>query len=120
MFRLGYENGKVMRVPPIKMLKESAPRAGFFEPEQYEAVRRRLPPDLQAAVAIAYTCGWRTRSEILTLERRQVDLKAGTLRLEPGTTKNREGRVVYLTPELRTLVVEQLAAWTRSSGNSAR
>src|SRR5882724_2815437 len=73
--------------------KEGPPREGFFERDQYEAVRRLLSADLQAAVAIAYTCGWRMQSEVLTLERRQLDLEAGTLRLEPGTTRNDEGRV---------------------------
>jgi integrase len=48
------------------------------------------------------------RSEVLPLERRQLDLKAGTLRLEPGTTKNRDGRVVYLTPELKALLAAQI------------
>ncbi len=43
-------------------------------------------------------------------ERRQLDLEAGTLPLEPGTTKNDEGRLVYLTPELKAL----LAAPTRA------
>jgi integrase len=71
-------------------------------------VRRHLPADLQVAAAIAYTYGWRTQSEVLVLERRQLDLEAGTLRLDPGTTKNDEGRVVYLTPELRTLLEAQL------------
>ncbi len=46
--------------------------------------------------------------EILTLERRQVDLEAGTLRLEPGTTKNDDGRIAYLTPELKTALAGQL------------
>jgi integrase len=90
-------------------LKEARPRQGFFEREQYQAVRRHLSEDLQVAVAIAYAFGWRTQSEVLTLERRQLDLEAGTLRLEPGTTKNDDGRVVYLTPELRALLEAQLA-----------
>jgi integrase len=49
------------------------------------------------------------QSEVLTLERRQVDLRAGTLTLDPGTTKNDDGRVVYLTPDLRTALDGQLA-----------
>jgi len=89
------------------MLKEAPPREGFFEEDQYEAVRRRLPPDLRVAVAIAHTFGWRVRSEVLPLQRRHVDLKAGTLRLDPGTTKNAEGRVVYLTPALKAALAEQ-------------
>jgi integrase len=71
-------------------------------------VRRHLRPDLAVVVAIAYTYGWRVQSEVLTLERRQLDLEATTLRLDPGMTKNDEGRVVYLTPELRTALAEQL------------
>jgi integrase len=49
------------------------------------------------------------RDEVLTLERRHVDLDAGTIRLDPGSTKNDDGRVVYLTPELTTALAEQLA-----------
>jgi integrase len=100
-----------MRLPVIHMLKEAAPRQGFFERDQFDAVRRKLEarPDLQVAVTIAYVYGWRMRSEVLPLMRRQVDLEAGTLRLSPGTTNKKPGRVVYLTPELDRLVREQLA-----------
>jgi len=108
MLRLAYENGKLMRLPIFHLPKEGAPREGFFEREQYEAVRRHLPVDLQAAAAIAYTYGWRTQSEVLTLERRQLDLEAGTLRLDPGTTKNGKGRLVYLPPDLKSLLGAQL------------
>jgi integrase len=107
MLRLAYEHGKLARLPVIRKLKEAAPREGFFERAQYDAVRRRLKPDLQAAVAITYRFGWRVQ-EILGLERRQLDLEAGTLRLDPGTTKNDEGRLVYLTPDLIRLLGEQL------------
>ena len=92
MLRFASRNAKLLRVPPTDLLREAPPRGGFFEAHQYEAVRRRLPEDLRAAIAIAYTYGWR-KSEILSLERRQFDLKAGTLRLDPGTTKNGEGRI---------------------------
>jgi integrase len=59
-------------------------------------------------VTFSYTYGSRLRSEILTLERRHVDLRTGTVRLDRGSTKNSEGRVVYLTPELKTLLAQQL------------
>lgn len=78
----------------IRKLKEAAPREGFFEKVAFLAVRSHLAEDLQVAVALAYGLGWRMQSEVLTLERRQLDLEAGTLRLEPGTTKNDEGRIV--------------------------
>ncbi len=81
--------------------EEAAPREGFFEPATYFAVRRRLPEDLQVAVTIAYTYGWRMRSDVLALARRQVDLDAGTLRLDPGCTKNDDGRVEVCLPHPR-------------------
>jgi integrase len=112
MLRLAYEHNKLLRPPLIHKLKERAPRQGFFEREQFEAVRRHLRPDLQVAVTIAYTFGWRMQSEVLTLNLRQVDLSAGTLRLEPGTTKNGEARLVYLTPELKSLIASQIE-WVR-------
>jgi integrase len=46
-------------------------------------------------------------SEVLTLAPRQVDLEAGTLTLARGTAKNYDGRLVYLTPELREALADQ-------------
>jgi integrase len=108
MLRLANENKKLMWLPTIHKLKEDPPRSGFFEPEDFAAVRSHLRPDLQVAVTIAYTYGWRMQSEVLTLPLSQVDLDAGTLRLAPGTTKNDDGRMVYLTPELVRLLGEQV------------
>src|SRR5437660_1413643 len=82
VLRLAYENGKLVRVPVIRKLREAEPRSGFFEEDQFKAVRRRLPADLQAAITVAYTYGWRIRSEVLALERRHLDLEAGTLHLD--------------------------------------
>ncbi|HEV8458163.1 MAG TPA: tyrosine-type recombinase/integrase [Methylomirabilota bacterium] len=109
MLRLALERGKLARLPILRALKEPPPRQGFFEPEQYAAVRRALGPDLQVALDIAYTYGWRMQSEVLTLTRRQVDLAGGRLILEAGTTKNGEGREVFLTPPLKAALVAQLA-----------
>ena len=106
-YKLGLEHGKVVRRPIIHLLKEARPRQGFFEEHQFLAVRKHLPEDLQVAVTIMWLYGWR-RSEVMSLQLSQIDLEAGTLRLEPGTTKNRDGRVVYMTPELKTLVTAQI------------
>jgi integrase len=108
MLRLAVEHGTLARVPKIRKLTEAAPRAGFVEPTQLDAIRRRLPEDFQAAVTIAFTYGWR-RDEILTLARRQLDLEAGTLCLDVGSTKNDNGREVDLTDELRTMLAAQVA-----------
>lgn len=49
---------------------------------------------------------WRTPSEILTLEWKQVDFSEGTVPLEPGTTKNDAGQILpfQVLPELAELV----------------
>jgi hypothetical protein len=60
------------------------------------------------AVTIQYAFGWRTKSEVLTLKRSQVNLGACTIRLEPGQTKNTDGRLVYLTPELTVMLTAQI------------
>ena len=46
---------------------------------------------MSAQVEFANIASWRIPSEVLTLEWRQVNFKAGEVRLEPETTKN-EGR----------------------------
>jgi len=50
-----------------------------------------LPAPLQTVATFAYFTGWR-RSEILGLEWSRVDRKAGIVRLDVGTTKNKDGR----------------------------
>jgi hypothetical protein len=91
MLRLAYEHGKLLRLPVIRKLKEAAPRQGFFERDAYEAVRRRLRPDLQVAVAIEYAFGWRCQSEVLRLERRQVGPRSWDDPPRPGHDEERRG-----------------------------
>jgi integrase len=107
--RLAHEYGKLGTVPKIRVLRPAAPRSGFFEQGDFEAVCKHLPADLVLVARIAHTYGWRINSEVLTLTKVQVDLQAGTLRLAPGSTKNRDGRLVYLTDELKAALADQLA-----------
>src|SRR5262245_24606256 len=72
MLGLACEHKKLFQMPIIHKLTEAKPRAGFFEPAQFEAVRRRLRPDLQAAITIAYVYGWRMQSEVLALRLSQL------------------------------------------------
>lgn len=92
MFTLALDAGKLMVKPKIAMLKEHNVRTGFFEDHEYEAVLEQLPKELQPVITLAYWTGWRVNSELLRLKWTQVDRKNCLLRLEPGTTKNREGR----------------------------
>lgn len=63
---------------------------------------KHLPGSYVSVVTFAYVTGRRINSDVLPLQWRQVDLKAGEIRLDPGTTKNLEGRVFYLTPDLKS------------------
>jgi integrase len=62
---------------------------------------------LVSVVTSAYITGWRDRSELLSLQWRHVDLNAGWLRLEPGESKNGEGRNFPLTAGLRDVLEAQ-------------
>ncbi len=60
-----------------------------------------------------HVTGWQWRSEAARLEWANVDFAAGEVRLDPGTTKTGEGRVVPFTAELRALL-ERRQAVTRA------
>ncbi|MGH9382409.1 MAG: tyrosine-type recombinase/integrase, partial [Thermoanaerobaculia bacterium] len=92
-FRLAEQGGTVLSRPHIAMLKEDNTRQGFFERDEFEDVRANLPEYLRGAVTLMYFAGWR-RGEVLPLAWAQVDRSARTIRLEPGTTKNAEGRTL--------------------------
>jgi hypothetical protein len=108
LFRIGRKKKVLHLALDIDKLKEPAPRSGFFETHQVAAVRSHLPVDLQLAIDIAHTYGWRMQSEVLTRETKHVDLTADTLGIDPGETKNDNGRVVSLTPALRMALAAQL------------
>ena len=78
-------------------------RKGFFDRPQSESVQRHLPALMRGIAAFAFVTGWRTPSEILPLEWRQVDLKQGEIRLDVGATKNGEGRMFPITIDLRRI-----------------
>jgi len=65
MFNLGARQTQPMveRVPYIPMLKENNARKGFFEHEEFLALRSALPSYLKGVVTFAYKVGWRV-SEI--------------------------------------------------------
>jgi integrase len=112
MFTLAIQAGKLMVRPHIPMLQEDNVRSGFFERPQFDAMLKHLPAPLRPVATFAYLTGWRTKSEILPLQWAQVDRKAGIVRLEPGTTKNREGRTFYYA-ELAELKAVIEAQWTQ-------
>ena len=87
-------------------LEENNLKKGFFEHAQFVTLRDALPDYLKGFVTFAYKTGWRL-SEISALTWNQVDLDNGIVRLEPGETKNKEGRTVYLDDELKDIFNQQ-------------
>lgn len=106
-FSLALAAEKIIRRPHIPHLEEPSPRAGFFEADAFNAVVSKLPDYLKPPMTFAYFTGWRCRSEILPLPWRNVDFEAGAIRLDVGSTKNKDGRVIYMTAPLRRLLEEQ-------------
>jgi integrase len=106
-FTLAMKDGALTHKPHIPALQEAAPRSGFFEHDQFESVVSHLPEHLRAVITFAYVTGWRCDSEVLPLQWRNVDLKAGEVRLDAGTTKNGEGRVFSVNATLRATLEAQ-------------
>ena len=102
-FALAIAAGRLTSRPHIPLLRENNVRRGFFEADEFRAVRDRLPSDLADLVAFLWITGWRWRSEAARLRWTDVAFDPGEVRLDPGTTKTGEGRVFPFTAELRTL-----------------
>ena len=107
MFRLAARTTppKIRKLPVFPhRLREAAPRSGFVVDSQYRALMAQpLEPWLQAFIATAYKFGFR-KEELLGLRVGQVDLAGRVIRLNPGETKNDEGRIAPMTSEIHKLL----------------
>jgi len=106
MLNLAVQAEKITHAPYVPMLTENIVRTGFFEYEEFLALREALPTFVRPVVTFGYYTGWRV-AEILNLQWRQVDLNAAEVRLDPGTTESGEGRVIYLDGELLNTMEQQ-------------
>jgi integrase len=113
MFSLGMRAGKVTQRPYFPTIRVQNARSGFFEDAELELVLQHLPAHLRPLIAFLHITGWRV-GEAKGLTWRQVDLRAGVVRLEPGTTKNNEGRVFPFVahPRLDALIRAQRESTT--------
>ncbi len=110
MFTLAIQAETLHRRPHIPRLLEDNIRQGFFSEVDFLALQEALPEYLRLVASFAYITGWR-KGEILNLTWEGVSLDEGTVRLEPGTTKNREGRTIVMPSALRDLLSAQ---WQRT------
>jgi integrase len=107
MFRIALQHTppKVARALHIPMLEERNIRSGFFEHEDFLALRGVLPDYAQVTATLAYYSGMRM-GEVTSLKWSQVNWSAGKLSLRAQDTKTETPRVLYLTGDLlRVLTV---------------
>jgi integrase len=83
----------VARVPYVPSLDENNVRIGFLEHDAYLRLRNELPE------AIGYHVGSRL-GELRGLRWAQIDLRQNRIVLNPGTTKNKEGRSLPIYGEM--------------------
>jgi integrase len=110
------------------MLEENNVRTGFVDETQYRSLAEKVlgQPWLRAMLALGYTYGFR-KAELLNMRCGQVDLFSRSIRLNPGETKNGEGRTVALTEECYQLVAQMMRGrqadeflLTRENGNPVK
>jgi integrase len=99
----------LQRFPRIRMLPEPKRRIRFLTRDEADRLLEALPAHLNPVVRFALASGCRM-SEILHLEWRRVDFGRRVAWLDPGTTKNGEGRGIPLNRDavltLRTVFGE--------------
>jgi integrase len=108
-------------------LSERNVRQGFLTDAQYTRLAAECGAEglwLRALLEVAYTYGWRI-GELKAMRVSQVDLRTRTIRLEPGTTKNQDGRTVVMTDAVRELLANCVQGkttnnymFTRKDGSS--
>ena len=116
MFRIAYlaTPPRVASVPHFPHMKENNVRQNFATSEQFaNLVAHCKDLWLRAMLETAYNYGWRV-SELLTLRVGQVDLVARTIRLDPGTTKNQEGREITIESGALLQLLRQCVEGKRS------
>lgn len=100
MLKLLFEDGvDFPRFPRFPTLREDNVRTNFLDDDGYVRLHTELPAPHDLALSVGFWLGWR-HAEVYGLEWRRVDLEAGTVRLDPGRTKNRRGRYVHIPEPL--------------------
>ena len=82
---------KVTRPFHFPMYDENNIRTGFLEDDGYQALHNALPAYLKPLLLIAYHVPCRL-GELTNLFMTQLDFKANEIVLNPGETKNKDGR----------------------------
>ena len=98
----------VGRIPHFPKLAEENVREGFFEHDEFLALRGAAPNHLKVAMTIAYYTGMR-QGEIIGpngLKWDQVNLEEGTIRLGSKQTKTKTPRIIYMTGDFLMVMMK--------------
>jgi len=110
MMVLGYHHTppKVGRIPHFPKLAEAHVREGFFEHDEFLALRGAVQDHIKIAMTVAYYTGMRKREIISTKGLRwdQVNLVEGSIRLASRQTKTKESRVVYMAGDFLLVMMK--------------
>jgi integrase len=104
MLRLGQRTKpvKVRTIPYFPRMAEAKARQGFLSDETYYHLAQECSAEglwLRGMFEVGCNYGWR-KTEVLSLQVRQLDLVGRAIRLEPGSTKNDDGRTVRMTNDV--------------------
>lgn len=104
MFHRMRELDAIDAVPHFPMRQEQNVRTGFIGEDELQLILKHIRPELHGLVEFAYVTGWR-KGEILSRDWSHVTDRA--IRLEPGQTKNDEGREFPLIPRIARIIEAQ-------------
>jgi len=110
-FKVARKRGVLGSQPLVPTVTVRNVRTAHFTDAELERLLVELPDRLRPVVRFGAATGWRLM-ECLSLRWTAVDFAAGTIRLEPGETKSRRGRVFPFKrfPSLAGLLEEQRQA----------
>ncbi len=106
---------KVGKIPHFPRLHEDNVREGYFEHDEFLALRGAVPDHIKVAMTIAYYTAMR-KGEIIGangLRWDQINLEEGSIRLVSRQTKTKEPRVIYMASDFLLVMMKakELRDW---------
>ena len=99
MFKLAQREGKISAMPYFPMGKESEPREGFVERDEFEMLRAAMPTRLHPGLTFTYEVGCRTGAMKKVIWP-WIKLDENEIHLPAGAIKNRNPITLPLSAEL--------------------
>jgi integrase len=97
---------KVLGLPYFPMVKVTTKRTGFVDVADYDGVMQEHCASLKPFWMLAYHSGCRS-GELKNLDWQQVQFDTKVVELEPGTTKNDEGRYLPFYGDMEVMLLKQ-------------